>query len=92
MAKARRKHSNGRRYAAWKSGIKRGLKSGRYKASCGRFSRLYCFTAKGKPTACTGYGPKRKPTAKSFRRTISRCRDKATGKFVKSEFCPRSCK
>lgn len=84
MAKRMSRKKYRRAVGAWKSGIRRGLKSGRYKARCSSFSRPYCFTKRGhKTTKCTGHG--------GIRKTIKRCRDAASGKFVRNAFCARKC-
>lgn len=85
----RRKYSYRRHVAAWKSGIRRGLKSGRYRSKCTRVTRKYCFTTRGKPVSCKGAIGKQ--YKKPITRTFGRCRDARTNRFIKSEFCKRSC-
>lgn len=89
MARRMSRKKYRRAVGAWKSGIRRGLKSGRYKTKCTRVTRTYCFTTRGKPVSCKGAIGKqyRRPIT----RTFGRCRDVRTNKFVKSEFCKRHC-
>jgi hypothetical protein len=80
MAKTR-KHRTHRGYVA---AVKRGLKSGKYKTTCKKFTRDFCFTKRGKPVRCGLYGAQYK---KPIRRTFSRCVDTVTKRFVSKHIC-----
>jgi len=85
MAKRRGKYKTHRGYV---SAVKRGLKSGKYKTTCKKFTRSFCFTTRGKPVSCKGAIGRqyRKP----IRRSFYRCIDAVTKRFASKHFC--SCK
>jgi hypothetical protein len=73
-----------RTHRGWSAAVKRGIKSGKYKTTCKKITRQYCFTKRGKPVRCGLHGAQyRAPITRSF----SRCIDAVTKRFAASRFC-----
>lgn len=78
------KHSKYRTQRGYVAAVKRGLKSGKYKVICKKFTRDFCYTKRGKPVRCGLHGAQYRPP---IRRTFKRCVDKASGRFAPKRFC-----
>jgi hypothetical protein len=78
------KSSRYRTHRGYVAAVKRGLKSGKYRTSCKKITRDYCYTKRGKPVRCGLYGAQYK---KPLRRTFYRCVDGVTKRFAPERFC-----
>lgn len=77
-------------YRGYLSSVKRWKKAGRYRTTCKKITRTFCFTTRGKPVSCKGAIGKQ--YKRPIRRSFYRCVDAVSKRFAPSSLCPRSCK